>query len=132
MNKPGLRITSRVVVELLLVALLAVQLYAQDPARPSPPASAGGPASTPPSGAASTPDKVVLKVGSEQVTEAEFDSLVSGNPQMKEAVSAQGRRHFGDQYVTLLVLSQLALSNHLDSTPEVRRQLALQRMQSLA
>ena len=42
------------------------------------------------------------------------------------------RKAIGDNYASLLMLSQQALANHLESSPEVIRQLALDRTQILS
>jgi PPIC-type PPIASE domain len=80
---------------------------------------------------------VVLKVGNVQVTEAEFESRISdiepqgGDPD-KESVTEKDRRKLGDDYASVLMLSQQAVASHLDSSPEVIRQLAIARIQILS
>ncbi len=89
-----------------------------DPGTSSPPASA---------------DKVILKVGDQQVTQTDLDFVVKGlNPQYQQAIATQGRKPLGEQYALMLVLSQEALKQRLDSSPGVVRQLALTRLQTLA
>ncbi len=123
----------KAVIDLFLAGLLAATLYAQAPARPSPPTSSEGSVPAPAKTTSSSPEKVVLKVGNEQVTQAEFDSLIGGqNPANERAVATQGRKRLGEQYATMLLLSQQAVSEHLDSSPDVRRQMTLQRLQVLA
>jgi hypothetical protein len=77
-------------------------------------------------------DRVILKVGDAQVTEAEFESRITGiEPQGdpdKDSVTEKDRRKLGDDYASVLMLSQQAVANHLDSSPEVSRQLAIARM----
>jgi len=79
---------------------------------------------------------VVLKVGDVQVTEAEFESRIAAiEPQAdpdKEGATEKDRRKLGDDYASVLMLSQQAVANHLDSSPEVSRQLAIARMQVLS
>jgi parvulin-like peptidyl-prolyl isomerase len=79
---------------------------------------------------------VVLKVGDVQVTEAEFESRIAtiepqGDPD-KDGATEKDRRKLGDDYASVLMLSQQAVANHLDSSPEVSRQLAVARMQVLS
>jgi parvulin-like peptidyl-prolyl isomerase len=79
---------------------------------------------------------VVLKVGDVQVTEAEFESRIAaiepqGDPD-KDGATEKDRRKLGDDYASVLMLSQQAVANHLDSSPEVSRQLAIARMQVLS
>ena len=83
-----------------------------------------------------SPDRVVLKVGNVQVTQQEFEAGIKdiepqGDPD-KAGDSDKGRRGLGDDYASVLMLSQRALAEHLDTTPELSRQLALERMQTLS
>jgi hypothetical protein len=76
---------------------------------------------------------VVLKVGATQVTESEIDALVSKlGTQAKAIVATQGRKPVGEQYLKMLLLSQRASDEHLDSTPAIRSRLELQRAETLA
>ena len=82
---------------------------------------------------------MVLKVGDVQVTQAEFESGVGQiEPQAdpdKEGSAGdkdKDRRKLGDDYASVLMLSQQAVANHLESSPEVARQLAIARMQALS
>ena len=58
-------------------------------------------------------DRVILKVGDVQVTEAEFESRISdiepqgGDPD-KDSVTEKDRRKLGDDYASVLMLSQQA------------------------
>lgn len=79
-------------------------------------------------------DHVIIKVGDAQVTEAEFES---GIRQLEPKAdpdnpSAKNRRRLGDDYASVLMLSQQAIAEQLDSTPEVRQQLAENRLQILS
>jgi hypothetical protein len=75
----------------------------------------------------------VLKVGDAAVTQGEIERFIQGlTPQAQKALAYQGRRPLGDEYVLMLVLSQEALSHHLDSTPTFQEMLALRRRQLLA
>jgi hypothetical protein len=95
---------------------------------PAPPAASPGKAETTP------PDKVVLKVGDQKVTAAEFDSFVSTLPPMvrMRAQRVTGFRPFGDQYAMGLALEQRAIRDGLDQDPTVAKRLALARMQALS
>lgn len=82
---------------------------------------------------AASADKVVMKVGASQVTQSEIDSIISNlSPQAQQTLAAQGRRPLGDEYAKVLLLSQQAENDHLDSSPEIHRRLELQRVQTLA
>jgi parvulin-like peptidyl-prolyl isomerase len=71
-----------------------------------------------------------------EVTEAEFESRIAAiEPQAdpdKDSATGKDRRKLGDDYASVLMLSQQAVANHLDSSPEVSRQLAIARMQVLS
>jgi len=78
-------------------------------------------------------NKVVLKVGNVQVTQADVDFIMQSlSPQARQQLASQGRRSIGDQYATLLVLSQAAQSDHLDSSPLFQKALEQRREQLLA
>ena len=50
----------------------------------------------------------------------------------KRARSDKDRQRLGDDYASVLMLSQQALAKHLDASPEVARQLDIARMQVLS
>ena len=115
---------------LLIAGLLVGVGYGQTPGGQAP----AGPA---PSAAAaaqsSSPDKIVLRVGDDSVTQGEVDAFIQGiSPQAQKTLATQGRRSLGDEYALMLVLSQDALRHHLDSTPAFQQMLALRRRQVLA
>jgi len=80
--------------------------------------------------------RVILKVGAKPVTEAEFESSVGdiessgGDPD--KGPQDKNRRQLGDDYASVLMLSQLAVTDHLDSSPEIRQKLAMARVQILS
>jgi len=86
-----------------------------------------------PSANASVPanDRVVLKVGDVQVTEAAFEQYIA-DLEAQQGPATLSRKKMADNYASMLMLSQKAASNHLDSSPEVLRQLAIDRMQILS
>jgi parvulin-like peptidyl-prolyl isomerase len=115
---------------LLIAGLLVGVGYGQTPGGQAP----AGPA---PSAAAaaqsSSPDKIVLKVGNEPVTQGEIERFIQGlAPQDQRTLASRGRRALGDEFVLMLVLSQDSLRHHLDSTPAFQEMLALRRRQLLA
>ncbi|MDE3180290.1 MAG: peptidyl-prolyl cis-trans isomerase [Acidobacteriota bacterium] len=82
---------------------------------------------------AGDPAKVVLKVGNVQVTEAQIESVLDSlSAQQKEQVARQGRHAVGESYATMLVLSQAALSQHLDSSSQFKEAMQRQRDNLLA
>jgi parvulin-like peptidyl-prolyl isomerase len=115
---------------LALSGIVAAAGYAQAPAT----GAAATPAQTETAPAApSLPDKVVLKVGDEKITQADFDFLISTlNTQGRQSLATQGRRALGDQFALMMMLEQQALSEHLDSSPDFLRHLAFQKRQLLA
>jgi hypothetical protein len=130
----------------LILCGLVVMAYAQQPSNTNPSSSseksittqAISPAtqSVPAAGA-----RVVLKVGGAQVTEEEFESRISGiephggDPDKDgatEGSAGKDRQRLGDDYASVLMLSQQALADGLESSPEVSRKLAIARMQVLS
>lgn len=106
-----------------IAALFVTLSHAQEPA-PNPSVKQ----------ASSDPDRVVLKVGDAKVTKAEFESRIHdiepGNSE--EGAPDKDRQRLADDYASVLMLSQQALAKHLDSSPEVARQLDIARMQVLS
>jgi hypothetical protein len=86
-----------------------------------------------PASANNTPasERVVLKVGDVQVTQAQFESMVR-DLEEQQGPADLSRKTIGDNYASLLMLSQQATANHLDTSPEVLRQLAVDRTQILS
>ncbi len=81
----------------------------------------------------SASNQVVLKVGNAQVTESDINFVLQSlTPQARQKVESEGRRSIGNQYVTLLVLSQAAQSDHLDSSPLFQKAMKQHREQLLA
>ena len=128
-------ISARVSPYILLAVLLAPFGHAQESRGPNP-ASASGNSTSISAKTSAAADRVVLKVGDVQVTEAEFESRIAAiEPQAdpdKDSATEKDRRKLGDDYASVLMLSQQAVANHLDSSPEVSRQLAIARMQVLS
>jgi peptidyl-prolyl cis-trans isomerase C len=75
----------------------------------------------------------VLKVGKEEVSQAELDFAIDRlSPEIRQTLARQGRRPIGEQYALMLILTGLAVSHRLDSSPDVRQQIELLRVQMLA
>jgi peptidyl-prolyl cis-trans isomerase C len=118
---------------ILLIGLLTGVSYAQAAGSSNPATPSDGSASTPATTTSAASDRVILKAGNVQVTQAEFESRIKDiEPQGEEAPSDKDRRKLGDDYASVLMLSQQAIASHLDSSPEVARQLAVARMQVLS
>ena len=123
--------TAGAILYFLLAGLLAAAGQAQQPASASSAGSAGGSTPTPATNVSSPSERVVLKVGNVQVTQADFETMVS-DLEAQQGPADLSRKAIGDNFASLLTLSQQAVANHLDSSPEVIRQLALDRTQILS
>jgi parvulin-like peptidyl-prolyl isomerase len=66
-----------------------------------------------------------------QMTQADFETMVS-DLEAQQGPADLSRKAIGDNFAQLFMLSQQAVANHLDSSPEVVRQLALDRNQILS
>ena len=129
-------VSARISLYILLAALLAPLGHAQESRSPNSSTSSGNATSVSAQKTSAAADRVVLKVGDVQVTEAEFESRIAAIEPLadpdKDSATEKDRRKLGDDYASVLMLSQQAVANHLDSSPEVSRQLAIARMQVLS
>jgi peptidyl-prolyl cis-trans isomerase C len=79
------------------------------------------------------PNKVVLKVGTEQLTAAQFEALIEAlPPQYQSFARGPQKRQFAESIVQLKLLSQGATSEGLDKSAKVQEQLKFQRENMLA
>jgi len=107
---------------LVAVAMLPLALcQAQAASGPKPPDATNAPPA----------NRVVIKVGNIQLTQAEFETV------MKVLQAQQGpaeitRRTFAENYSSLLMLAQKAQAEHMETSPDVMLQLALDRNQILS
>lgn len=115
----------RLVLNLFLGSMLAVASHAQGPSSPTSAAPAPAKAVTPPN------ERVVIKVGNLQLTQADFESVVS-TLEEQQGPADLTRRAIGENYASLLMLAQQAIANHLDTSPAVLRQLVIDRNQILS
>ena len=76
-------------------------------------------------------ERVVLKVGDLQITQAAFETMIH-DLEEQQGPAELSRKALGDNFASLLMLSQRAAANHLDTSPEVVRQLAMDRTQILS
>lgn len=116
------------------IALLAL---AQQPARPpAPPSSQTAPAAPAPAAAqpAVSPDTVVVTVGSEKLTRAQFEELLAALPEQVRATAAtpRGKRQLAEQLSEVIAIAQEARKRKLDQNPAVQQMIALQTDQVLA
>jgi peptidyl-prolyl cis-trans isomerase C len=104
-------------------------LFAQAPSMPkavtpSAPALAAPPAD---------PDKVVLTVGDQKLTAAQYEDLLSALPaQYQASARGSGKRAFAERMVELMVLAQEAEKRKLDQGPKLKEEIAFQRENILA
>lgn len=104
---------------------------------PASPSSSVAPASgitNPPAAPAPTdPNKVVLQIGTEKMTAAQFDDMLKQfPPQYQAAIRGAQRHQFIEQYVQMRVAAIEAQRLKLEDRPEVKQQIQLQNEQVLA
>jgi len=79
------------------------------------------------------PDKVVITVGDQKITAAQFDQIVAGlAPQYQAAVRGSGRKQFADQLARVLLLAQEGKRRKLDDSPSYQTQILFQNANILA
>lgn len=115
--------------------LLATLAWGQQPP-PAAPAAAPRPLLGAPMPVPSMvpPDAVVLTVGEDKITKAQFDLILSTiSPQQQAtAQTPKGRRDIADKLAEILLLSQEAKTQKLDQTPKIQTQIMLSTDQLLA
>lgn len=73
------------------------------------------------------PDRIVLTVGTFNLTAAQFDQLIDMLPeQMKTSARGPGRKQFAENLVRVLVLAQEGKRRGLDQTPSYKLQSSFQ------
>jgi len=80
------------------------------------------------------PDAVVLSVGDDKVTKAQFDMILATLPPQQQATAQtpKGRRDLANRVAEILMLAQEARAEKLDQTPKVQWQIMLSTDQLLA
>ena len=100
---------------------------------PKPAVQTPKPAAKTPAAPAVAPDKVILSVGDQKMTAAQFDELLQAfPPQVQAQARGEQRRAFAEQFVQLKLVAQEAQRRGLDQQPKVQQQLAIQRENLLA
>ena len=125
------RVRSRVFLFLSIAAFGTIASVGQAAGGANSAAAANGAAPASATTVPSSSDRVILKVGDTQLTEGQFETMIA------DLVAQQGpadlsRKALGDNFASLIMLSQVAVAQHLDSSPQVMRQLALDRTQILS
>src|SRR5579863_8784989 len=105
-------------------------LFAQVPSMPK----AVTPSTTAPAAApVADPDKVVLTVGDQKLTAAQYENLLGALPaQYQASARGAGKRAFAERMVELMVLAQEAEKRKLDQGPKLKEEIAFQRENILA
>jgi peptidyl-prolyl cis-trans isomerase C len=114
------------ILTLSVIPLLIAQAPPVMPRNPVP-VPAAAPAPPPES------DKVVLTIGDEKITEAQFDDMINAIPeQYRQYARGAGKRSFAEQIVQVKMLSQEAEKKKLDQEPKLRDELVFQHQNLLA
>jgi peptidyl-prolyl cis-trans isomerase C len=118
------------------VALLAMAQQPATPPTPAPGTARPAPSLTPPPPQPPvSPDTVVITVGSEKLTRAQFEDLLAALPENVRATAAapgRGKRQLAEQLAEVLAIAQEARKRKLDQTPAIQQIIALQTDQVLA
>lgn len=113
-----------------LVLIIAVAATCQAQAQPSDSNSnSNSPAKA--DVASSDGNKVVLKVGDLQVTKAAFEQYVA-DLEATQGPAEASKKKLGTNYADMLMLEKMAIADQLQNSPDVQRQLAIDRMQILS
>lgn len=123
-----LRVRLFVCLNLIVIVILMAAAQAQGQ-----PGSGSSEAAAAPSKTSAVPpdQRVVLKVGDLQITQAAFEQYLA-DLEAQQGPAQASTKKLGDNYASMLMLSRVAAENHLDKTPDVERQLAIDRMQILS
>ena len=110
---------------LLPVSLLAASVFAQQPS--APPAQTRQAPSLQPPPAQVAPDAVVLTIGDQKVTRAQFEELLEALSENGRPIpNAAAKRQVAQQFAQMLTLSQEARKRKLDQTPASKQMLTIQ------
>lgn len=117
-----------------ITAVLALtvisSLFAQVPATPRPTAPAPAPAAP---ATLSDPNKVILTVGEQKITEAQFEEIINSLPaQYQQAARGPQKRAFLEQIIQVKLLAQAAEQKKMDQEATMKAVLAFQRENTLA
>jgi peptidyl-prolyl cis-trans isomerase C len=79
------------------------------------------------------PNKVVLRIGDQTLTAADFDAYIATLPdQYRRFAMGPGKRQFAEQLIRMRLLSQAAREHKLDQKREVQLQMEIQQSNLLA
>jgi peptidyl-prolyl cis-trans isomerase C len=87
------------------------------------------PAAPPPA----DPDKVILTIGDQKITESQFDDMINAIPaQYQPYARGAGKRAFAEQIAQVKALAQEAEKRKIDQQPKIKDELEFQRENLLA
>jgi len=109
----------------LAVFVTAVS-FAQQPPAPHPPATQTGQAKPAASPAVASPDTVVLTVGNEKITRAQFEELLAALAETGRAVPPEQKRQMAQQLGELKVVAMEARKRKLDQAGPIRQLITVQ------
>lgn len=113
------------------VAVLLAQNPTPKPAPAPPPVGLTPPKPAP--APAVPPDRVVITVGENKLTAAQFDQIVDSLPEQYRALArGQGRKDFAENLVRIFVLADEGKRRKLNDTPEYKTQAEFQTANILA
>ena len=72
-----------------------------------------------------------MKVGDQKITQAQFEQMIA-DLEALQGPADLSRKKLGENFASLYMLSQQAVADHLESSPEVVRQMAIDRTQILS
>lgn len=131
---------SKYLIVLSAVAFLAGQQPPQPPSpvRPAPPGQLKPPGEAPAPASAGplvivSPDTVVLTVGSEKLTRAQFEDVLAALAENgRPATTPAAKRQVADQLADLMAVAQEARKRRLDQSPTAKQMIMIQTDQVLA
>jgi parvulin-like peptidyl-prolyl isomerase len=123
------KVRTNVFLIFLITGCFAVAIQAQ--ANPGSDSASSSANSAPSTTDNSGKDRVILKVGDQQITAGAFEQYIA-DLEASQGPADLSRKKLGENYSSLLMLAQQAQANHLDKSPSVIRQLAIDRNQILS
>src|SRR5262252_6216826 len=79
------------------------------------------------------PTTVIMTVGDEKITKAQFEALLSALPdQVRAQAQGPNKRKFAEQYAEMKSLAYEARKRHIEQNPAVQERMALQKDSFLA
>jgi peptidyl-prolyl cis-trans isomerase C len=119
---------------LVPAGLICAQQTAAPPKPLTAPSPAASPAAAPPPAAVISGDTVILTVGDEKITKAQFEEIMATLPDQQRAQlqAPGGKRKLAESLAELKTLAQEGRARKLDQLPIVQTQIKLQADQIIA